>query len=70
MNLTTAGAPAEVLSDVRQKLEERQCRTPGSFGIIERVYQRRRCAPGVFGARVLMDSGAVRYFDLLDVRPI
>jgi hypothetical protein len=48
-------------------MEERQCRVDGQTGHVERVYNRRGMAPGVFGCKIILDSGRVIYRDINDV---
>ena len=55
---------AEELEELNRKNAERMCRVGsprGPEGTVERIYQKRKCMPGVFGARVIMfESGSVR----------
>ena len=52
---------------VRRAMEERFCEVRGSHGIVEKVYKRRGCRDGVFGAKVILDSGRIVYCDVLEV---
>lgn len=56
------------LASEKLRCEGKLCHIPGGdSGTVERVYQRRGMMVGVLGCRVLMMSGAVRYFDIVDV---
>ncbi len=57
----------ESLLCLRKRIEERQCRVDGQVGVVERVYKRRGVAEGVFGCKVILDSGRVVYCDVNDV---
>jgi len=39
----------------------------GQIGHVERVYQRRGMVDGVFGCKIILDSGQVIYRDVNDV---
>ena len=57
----------EALRWYRATMEERQCRVDGQLGVVEKVYQRRRQVAGVFGCKIILDSGKVIYRDVVDV---
>ena len=60
--------PAE-LASLQKTMEERTCRVGGprgAIGIVERVYQGRKTIE--VKAKILMESGAVRYVSITDVR--
>lgn len=59
----------EVLSSLQMTMEERTCRVGGprgAVGIVERIYQARKTLD--VRAKILMESGAVRYVSITDVR--
>ena len=59
---------ASELEALRNQMEERTCRVGGprgAIGIVERVYQGRKTL--AVKAKILMESGAVRYVDIADV---
>lgn len=55
------------LSRLQRDMEERQCTVDGHIGHVERVYQKRRMVAGVFGCKVILDTGRVVYRDVNDV---
>lgn len=62
-------ASEEELQSLQRTMEERTCRVGGprgAIGIVERVYQGRRSLD--VRAKVLMESGAVRYVAITEVR--
>lgn len=61
------GVHRVVLLRLRRDIEERQCRVDGQIGHIERVYQKHGMIAGVFGCKVILDSGRVVYRDVNDV---
>ena len=69
MNSLSEKASQEELESLRMTMEERTCRVGGPrgpIGIVERVYQGRKSLS--VKAKVLMESGAVRYVDVADIR--
>ena len=67
-NLNEKADPAE-LASLQKTMEERTCRVGGprgAIGIVERVYQGRKTLE--VKAKILMESGAVRYVSITDVR--
>ena len=63
----TTGTPVEPIVLCQRRMEERQCRVDGQLGHVERVYQKRGMVAGVFGCKVILDSGRVVYRDVNDV---
>jgi hypothetical protein len=64
----TMSVSAAELDAARRKMEERTCRVGaprGPCGIVEKVFKGR--ATGTLRCKVLMDSGAIRYLDEIDV---
>ncbi len=61
------GVHRVVLLRLQRDMEERQCRVDGQIGHVERVYQKRGMVAGVFGCKVILDSGRVVYRDVNDV---
>lgn len=62
-------ADPEELTSLQKSMEERTCRVGGprgAIGIVERVYQGRKTLD--VKAKILMESGAVRYVSIADVR--
>jgi hypothetical protein len=61
-------AEVEELEYTRKKMEERTCccgGPRGPQGIVEKVYRARKT--GLLKCKVIMESGSVRYLDVLDV---
>lgn len=61
------GVHRVVLLRLQRDMEERQCRVDGQIGHVERVYQKRGMVAGVYGCKVILDSGRVIYCDVNDV---
>lgn len=62
-------ASKQELESLQTTMEERTCRVGGprgAIGIVERVYQGRRTLD--VKAKVLMESGSVRYVPITEVR--
>lgn len=62
-------ASKEEIDAMKKTMEERTCRVGGPrgpIGIVEKVYQGRNT--WAVRAKVLMESGAVRYVDVAEVR--
>ncbi len=62
-------ASAEELASMQKTMEERTCRVGGPrgpIGIVEKIYQGRGTLS--VKAKVLMESGSVRYVDVTEVR--
>ncbi len=69
--VSSLGEPVgkEELESMQKSMEECTCRVGGPrgpIGIVERVYQGRKTL--AVKAKVLMESGAVRYVDVIDIR--
>lgn len=69
MSSLSEKASQEELASLQKTMEERTCRVGGphgAIGIVERVYQGRTTL--AVKAKVLMESGAVRYVPITEVR--
>jgi len=69
MSLLSEKASKEELESLQKTMEERTCRVggpTGDIGIVERVYQGRKTLE--VKAKVLMESGAVRYVSITEVQ--
>lgn len=58
----------ETIESLQKSMEERTCRVgpQGHIGIVEKVFQARNSL--AVRAKVLMESGAVRYVNIVDIR--
>ena len=65
--VASLGVDHTVLLRLQRDMEERQCMIDGKNGHVERVYQRRGMVAGVYGCKVILDSGRVVYRDVNDV---
>ena len=69
--MTSLNEPAskDEIASMQKSMEERTCRVGGPrgpIGIVEKIYQGRGTL--AVKAKVLMESGAVRYVDVTEVR--
>ena len=58
----------ETIESLQKSMEERTCRVglKGDIGIVEKVFQARNSV--AVRAKVLMESGAIRYVNIVDIR--